>query len=349
MAPKKKQEALNELTNDGTATPALATLQPNSRPVDDPKTKFQVISNVIGALAQMSDEDLNKFNASLDQIGHEADQIPGDAASKNAATIAMKPSDASAAVKEAVKADIETLLAGGEGLSEEFKSKAATLFETALNTRVQLEETRLQEEFNTQLDEAVNEIVGTMAEEIDTYISYTADNWLKENQVAVESALRNEIYDDFIAGMKDLFEQHYITIPEEKVDVVETLAEKVDELENRLNDAINENAELKKTVDSYSRKEAITKVCEGLTLNEAEKLRELAEGIEDVDTETFSKKLEIIKESNFVKAKNGGKVITETLEAVEDKDDEKTPTTDKTFESPQMKSFYDAISRSVRK
>ena len=344
MAPtKKKQEPVNELNNAGNSTAALDTLQPNSRPTDDPKSRFQVIANIIGALAQVEQGDLNKFGETLAQIGQEAKAIPDGAAAQNASTIAMKPSDA---VKESIKADIETLMAGGEGLSEEFKLKATTLFEAALNAQIQLKEVELQEAFDVQLNEATEEIITTLAEEIDTYVSYTADNWLKENEVAIESSLRNEIYDDFIGGMKDLFEQHYITIPEEKVDVVETLAEKVDELENRLNDAINENADLKKKVDGYSRTEVINQVCEGLTMNEAEKLRELADGIDDEDATSFAKKLQIIKETNFVQGKNGNKVITETLEEV---NEEKTGETEKTNPDPRMDKYAKAISRTMRK
>src|ERR1035441_3809893 len=124
MAKTKKQEPINELDNAGNHTAALDTLQPNSRPDDDPKTKFELIAKMIGALAQVGTPDLNKFSQVLGQIGHEAEAIPGDAAAHNAATIAMKPSEA---VKESIKIDIETLLAGGEGLSEEFKLKATTL------------------------------------------------------------------------------------------------------------------------------------------------------------------------------------------------------------------------------
>jgi len=346
MAPKKKQETINELDNAGNSTAALDTLQPNSRPVDDPKTKFQVIANVIGALAQIDTADLNKFGASLAQIGQEATTIPDGAAAHNASTIAMKPSDASASVKEAIRADVETLLASGEGLSEEFKTQAATLFEAALNAQVQLKEIELQEQFDKELDEAITEVTQALAEEVDTYISYTAAEWLKENEVAVESALRNEIYDDFIQGLKSLFEEHYITIPEEKVDVVETLAEKVDELENRLNEMLSENAELQKVVAAYTRDEAINKVCEGLTMNEAEKLKELADGIEETDSEAFTKKLEIIKESNFVKGKSGAKVLAETMEEV---DPNNAPPAEKEYGSPEMKKYAEAISRTVRK
>lgn len=338
---KKKQETINELENAGNTTAALDTLQPNSRPSDDPKTKFELIAKMIGALAQVGTPDLNKFSQVLGQIGQEGNAIPDGAAAKNAATIAAKPSEA---VKESIKADIEALLAGGEGLSEDFRLKASTLFETALTAQVQLKELELQEAFDAQLNEATEEIIGTLAEEIDTYISYTAENWLKENEVAVESALRNEIYDDFIGGLKSLFEQNYITIPEEKIDIVETLAEKVDELETRLNDAINENADLRKSVDGYSRKEVINQVCEGLTLNEATKLRELAEGVEDSDVGVFTKKLEIIKESTFVKG-NGAKVISETLDEV---DEDNLPPENPSFTSPEMKKYVDVLSRTLR-
>lgn len=343
----KKTAAINELKNDGNATAALDTLQPGSRPDNNPKTKFGVIAQVIGQLASVEDNDLNHFAASLALIGHEADAIPGGAAAKNAATISMKPSDASASVKEAIKADVDALLANGEGLSEDFKLQAATLFEAALNAQVQLYTAELQEAFDTQLDEAIADVVETIASDLDTYVAHTAETWLKENELAVESSLRNELYEDFIGGLKDLFEKHYVDVPDNKVDVVETLSVKIDELEARMDEMINENADLKSKVDAFSRQEVINVACEGLTMVEASKLKELAEGVDADTSELFSKKLKIIKESTFVKSAGGTKdvkALNESLDAV----DENNNTKSVELTGP-MQNYARAISRSVRK
>lgn len=347
MAPKTKQ-AINELNNDGNSTAALSTLQPGSRPDNDPKTRFEYISRVIGQLAAIEDNDINKFKLSMSLNGHEADQIPGGSAAKNASTISMKPSDASASVKEAIKADVDALLASDDGLSEDFKLRAATLFEAALNAQVQLFQIELSEQFEAELDEAIEGVVTTIASDLDTYVTHTAETWLQENELAVESSLRVEMYDDFMAGLKELFEQHYISVPEDKVDVLETLASKIDELETRMDAMITENADLKEKVNEYSRKELVDAVCEGLTMNEASKLRELAEGVDADTVEGFQKKLNIIKESTFVTKGKGTnvKALNESLDHV----DEPADGDNKVIElSPSMERYARTISRTVRK
>lgn len=343
----KTKTVINELTNDGNATAALGTLQPGSRPDNNPLTKFGVIAQVIGQLAKVETGDLNHFAASLAQIGHEADAIPDGAAAKNAGTISMKPSDASASVKEAIKSDVDALLASGEGLSEDFKLQAATLFEAALNAQVQLFQVELQEAFDTQLDEAIADVVETIASDLDTYVTHAAETWLKENELAVESSLRNELYEDFIGGLKELFEKHYVNVPDDKVDVVETLSTKIDELEARMDAMINENADLKTKVDEFNRQEVIAVACEGLTMVEASKLKELAEGVDADTPELFSKKLKIIKESTFVKSAGGTKdvkALNESLDAVDDTNSSKPVEL-----TGIMQNYARAISRSVRR
>ena len=339
MAKKETPKVVNE------DSAALDTVRPGSKPADLPRTKFETIRAVIGKLAEISDEDLNHFNATQAQVGPGklSSTLPsGATAEHNKSTIEMHPS---AAVSKHVKEDVETLLAGGEGLTEEFKTKAATLFEAALNTQVAIKEAELQDAFTVQVDEKVKEIIETLSEEVNVYLAYVASEWVKENQVAIDQSLKVEIYEDFISGMKKVFEETYITIPDEQVSVVETLAMKVDELETSLNGAIRENANLRFKLDEATHEKVIATVCEGLTMNESEKLKELASNLDYDNLDDFSTKLKVIKESNFVKKDSKVSLINEQLE--ETSDDNKTDV--KEAVPAEMQSFYDAISRTTRK
>ena len=194
--------------------------------------------------------------------------------------------------------DIDAMLSG-EDLSEEFKNKAATIFEAAVIARAEPviaeAEAALMEEF----EQAVEQIKEDLASKVDDYLNYMVEEWIKENEIAIQTGLKAEIVEDFITGLKGLFEKHYIDIPEEKVDVVEELTMKVAELEDSLNEEINSSVQLKKELNEHKKFEAIYTACEGLTQTQVEKMKSLAEGVEFTTEEEFVEKLETIKESYF--------------------------------------------------
>ena len=194
--------------------------------------------------------------------------------------------------------DMDALFSG-ESLSEDFKSKAATIFEAAVTSRAEEVIAATEAQLVEQFEEAVETIKEELASKVDDYLNYMVEEWIKENEIAIESGLRAEIVEDFIDGLKNLFTEHYIDIPADKVDVVEELTAKVEELEASLNEQINSSVELKKEINEHKKIEAIHAVCEGLTQTQVEKMKSLAEGVEFTTEEEFADKLNTLKESYF--------------------------------------------------
>ena len=201
-------------------------------------------------------------------------------------------------MKEKMKEDMDALL-GNENLSEEFVSKATTIFEAAVIARTESILEDIQNELVIQFEEAVEEVKEDLAAKVDDYMNYMAEEWMKENALAVEKGLRSEIVEDFIAGLKDLFVEHYIDIPEEKVNVVEELTTRVEELEASLNEQINSSIQLKKELNEKTKTEAIHAVCEGLTQTQVEKMKSLAESVEFTTMEEYVDKVVTLRESYF--------------------------------------------------
>lgn len=203
-----------------------------------------------------------------------------------------------AKMKMRMKEDIDALLSG-ENLSEEFATKATTIFEAAVTTRVEEIVEEMENELVEQFQVAVDEIKEDLASKVDDYLTYMTEEWVKENQIAIDKGLRAEVVEDFIGGLHKLFAEHYIDIPEEKVDVVEELSAKVDELEEQYNAQVRASIELKKELNEHKKIEAVHTVCEGLTQTQVEKMKSLAESIEYTTETEFSSKLETLKESYF--------------------------------------------------
>jgi hypothetical protein len=195
--------------------------------------------------------------------------------------------------------DIQALFADDQTISEDFKSKAATIFEARVFDRV----TQIQEEIDAQyadmLEEAVEQIKSDLTEKVDDYLNYVVEQWMEENQIAIESGLRSEITEDFIAGLRNLFAENYINVPEDKVDLVEELAAKVEELETKLNEEIETNIEYKKALTEAIKEQLTVEVCEGLTATQVEKIKSLAESVDFSTEEEFTEKLETLRENYF--------------------------------------------------
>ena len=218
-----------------------------------------------------------------------------------------------------VSADIAALLEGTQ-LSEEFADKAKTIFEAAVKAKISEEYDRLVEHFAAEFDKHFAEAKSEMAEEVNGTVNYAIGQWVEQNQVAIDRGIRNEITEDFIAGLKGLFEEHYISIPDEKVDVVEGMAESIREMEERLDEQVKANVKLQNRLNETAKLNILNTVSEGLADTQKEKLAALAEGLEFVSEESFAKKVATIKESYFKEAATPqSEVADETpVEGVED-------------------------------
>ena len=229
-----------------------------------------------------------------------------------------KPSDASAKMEE-TESDEETIaeeetsetkydftqdvdaLVSGEELSEEFRVKAATIFEAAVTARVNEESKALQEAFEESLTEEVEKIKTDLAEKVDDYVSYATKQWIEENALAVEHGIKNEMAESFFNGLKDLYVEHNFTVPEEKFNLLDGMTGELDEMETKLNEQIDTNIALQKRIGEYSKMEIVNDAATGLAETQKEKLASLAEGVEFENEEDFRNKIETIKESYFTR------------------------------------------------
>lgn len=195
--------------------------------------------------------------------------------------------------------DINALFEGDSTISEEFKQKAATIFEARVYDKVAQIQEDLEQEYAGMLEEAVENIYEELTEKVDEYLTYVVEQWMQENEIAIESGLRSELTEDFINGLKNLFAENYISIPEEKVDLVDELATRVQELEEALNEEIDRGVSLANALIESTRNEIAAEVCEGLTATQVEKIKALAESVEFSSEEDFKEKLETIRENYF--------------------------------------------------
>ena len=235
-----------------------------------------------------------------------------------------------------VKEHVDALIEGEGDLSEEFKSKAATVFEAAVKSKIRDEVARLEEEYKTELNESIEETKEELSEKVDTYLNYVVEEWMKENELAVERGLKGEIAEDFISGLKTLFEDHYVDVPDEKYDVLEAQSEKITELEGKLDEAIHSIVTLRKDNGSLVRDKVISEATEDLADTEIEKFKSLTDDVEFTDESSFKEKLSTLKESYFPKTKP---VETQTVDDVETGNAQDVDTTD------SMNSYMRAIGK----
>jgi hypothetical protein len=232
-----------------------------------------------------------------------------------------------------VSADVAALVEGTE-LSEEFAEKAKTIFEAAVKAKLSEEYDRLVEHFAAELDKQVAAAKAELSEEVDGTVNYAIGQWMEQNQVAIDRGIRNEITEDFIAGLKGLFEEHYIAIPDEKVDVVEGMVDTIREMEERLDEQVKANVKLQNRLNESAKLNILNTVSEGLADTQKEKLAALAEGLEFVSEESFSKKVKTIKESYFKES------IATPSEAVDE-----TPVEGAEEVSPAIAAYLSALDR----
>ena len=229
-------------------------------------------------------------------------------------------------------------LTSNEELSEEFKNKAKTVFEAAIKSKLRSEIVRMEEEKSKSITEEVENVKVELTEKVDNYMNYVVEEWMKENEIALERGLKGEISEDFISGLKTLFEEHYIDVPDEKYDILGQQAEKIDELEKKLNEQIEKNASMKSNNSKLVRESVFSQACSDLTDTETEKFKGLVEDVEFSDEDSFKEKLDTLKESYFPKA-------TTVAESV----DSESNSGSESYETGAMAAYMDAISRNVQR
>jgi len=202
-----------------------------------------------------------------------------------------------------IEDDVNALL-GGEELSEDFKEKAKTIFEAALNSKIKEIQETLEIQYEQKLNEEKEELKVSLQERVDSYLEYVAEEWMTENQLAVEHGLKTEMTESFLSGMKGLFEEHYVTIPEDKYDVLESMVEKLDDMETKLNEQIDKNIGLNKRLGESVASGILESVSDGLAATQKEKLASLAESVEFESEEKYREKLGVLKESYFARTTN---------------------------------------------
>jgi len=211
-----------------------------------------------------------------------------------------------------IEEDVNALL-GGEELSEEFREKAKIIFEAALKSKVAEVTESLEQKYAAKLDEQVAEAKEELAERVDSYLEYVSDEWFQENALVIEHALKTEMTESFLQGMRGLFEEHYVSIPDEKYDVVESMVEKLDDMETKLNEQIEKNISLNKRLAESVADGILDQVSEGLAVTQKEKLASLSESVEFESEESYREKLETLKESYFASKKESSVAKSETL------------------------------------
>ena len=320
----------------------------------DPMQKSD--SQVVDLGGPKQDVEANKVGGDI----YDKYKVDGSKSAKTAEAPKTKPSDASAKQEEVeseeevisetqeqveeswkkkMKEDVDSLFADDTTISEDFKSKISTIFEARVTDRVSQIQEEIESKYADMLEEAITSVRNDLTEKVDDYLSYVVEQWMADNEIAIESGLRSELTDDFIAGLRNLFAEHYIDVPAEKVDLVDELAGKVEELESKLDEEIERGVEFKKALIESRKNELTRVVCENLTDTQVEKIKSLAESVEFSTEDEYKNKLETIRENYF--PSNFKKADAESLnETVEEADDKKVEIND-----PFVASVANAISK----
>ena len=237
-----------------------------------------------------------------------------------------------------VSEHVSALMNGEGDLSEEFKRKAATVFEAAVKSKVRSEVERMEDEYKSELEENINTTKDELTEKVDSYMNYVVEEWMKENELAIERGLKGEIAEDFISGLKQLFEDHYVDVPDEKYDVLEAQSEKISELEGRINEMMEEQIQTKSTNSKLVKEQVLSDVSSDLAETEIEKFKSLIEDVDFTNEESYREKLGTLKESYFPKS---APVVTEAIDDVETGIAQDIDTSD------SMAAYMSAIGRTV--
>ena len=275
-------------------------------------SKMEMIKAMKDMETEMKDMPVEMVKATYDKM---KEMMAKEMSHEEKEKEALKKEAVEQRIKEInVQEHVEALMSGEGDLSDDFKKKAATVFESAVKSKVRDEVTRLQENYDSELEEATKSVKSDLTEKVDTYLNYVVEEWMKENELAVERGLKGEIAEDFIAGLKQLFEDHYVDIPDEKYDVLQAQSDKIAELEEKVNKTLEESINFKKSNDELTRNKVISEMSSDLADTEIEKFKELTQDVEFEGEDNFKEKLNTIKESYFPKV---SKEASETIDNVE--------------------------------
>ena len=258
-----------------------------------PKTKAGMIAGIVGKMQGMDKKAImSMYNYKPEMAGTDPEAFDGE-------PIAEKQE---VQVEIDFKDDLKALVSEEATLSDEFKQRAETIFESAINTKVNAEIDRLEEKYNEELSEEIESTKKDLVEKVDSYLNYVVEGWMEDNKLAIQNGLRTEIAEDFMNKLKDLFTESHIQVPEDKVDMVDELADNVDELETQLNDTIAKSVSMAEELELYKRESIIREATKDLAETQVEKLKGLAENVDFEDEDTFAQKVAQLKESYFAKA-----------------------------------------------
>jgi hypothetical protein len=278
-------------------------------------SKMEMIKAMKDMETEMKDMSMEMVKATYDKMKEMMSKMEGTTSEEDEEKEALKKEAVEQRIKSIdVQEHVEALMSGEGDLSDEFKKKAATVFESAVKSKVRDEVTRLQENYDNEIEQGIKSNKSELTEKVDTYMNYVVEEWMKENELAVERGLKGEIAEDFIAGLKQLFEDHYVDIPDDKYDVLQAQSDKIAELEEKVNKTLEESMNLKKGNDELTRDRVISEMSSDLADTEIEKFKELTQDVDFGNEEDFKGKLDTLKESYFPKVK---KETTENIDNVE--------------------------------
>ena len=309
---------------------AGGTAADNTKKDPMPKTKAGMIAGIVGKMQGMDKKAIMamyNYKPTMDTASTDPEAFDGQ-------PIAEKQE---VEVKVDFKDDLKALVNEEATLSDEFKQKAETIFEAAINTKVNAEIDRLEEKYNEELSEEIESTKKDLVEKVDSYLNYVVEGWMEDNKLAIQNGLRTEIAEDFMNKLKDLFTESHIQVPEDKVDMVDELADNVDELETKLNDEISKSVSMAEELEFYKRESIIREASKDLAETQVEKLKGLAENVDFDNEETFAQKVAQLKESYFAKT-------AKTQEEIIEDDDAPVVET-----SGSMDSYLKAIKKTANK
>jgi len=334
----------------GGPTPENSRPDDDSNKLKDPAASLAQVRDVVNAKAARAEEAEAELEADQEVVAEEEEETTDEVVSEEEATesedgteIVSEEEEASE-IEYSIEEDVEALLAGEE-LSEEFQEKARTIFETAIKSKVSEIKEEMQEAYAQALVEEIDTIKEGLTERLDAYLEYVADEWIQENVLAVEAGLKTEMTESFLQGMKGLFEEHYVTIPEDRYDVIESMVDKLDEMETKLNEQIERNVALNRRLAESTSDVILADVAEGLALSQKDKLASLAENVEFESESDYREKLVTLRESYFPSTSTQ-RSTTENLS--EEVTSEETESLNESV-NPVMASYLNVLSRSSRK
>ena len=331
-----KPDSMDKIKEDEDVVDSVDSLEEGS--CSETISKDEMQKEMLKAMKDMPKDQMEKLYASyMKEMDMDDEEDEEDVAEKKK----MKAEAVDARIKSIdVSDDVDALMNGEGDLSEEFKSKAATIFESAVKSKVRGEIERMQGIYDEELVEATETVKSELTDKIDSYLNYVVEEWMKENELAIERGLKGEIAEDFIAGLKQLFEDHYVDVPSEKYDVLEAQSEKIAELEEKVNKSLEDSVSLKEENSSLTRQAVISEATSDLTETEIEKFKSVTEDVEFDSAESFRSKIYTLKESYFPK------VVSESTSTI---DNVETGTLAQDIDvSDSMANYMSAISRNVK-